>query len=83
MIAAIDFFYIAIGFGFLIASVSLAVTLVALTRTVMVAKKIIEDVEDTTRDIKLLKSGLKVGLLSMATKVIGYFANKKSQNERG
>ncbi len=59
-----EFFYFSLGFGFLILAGFLSFAAFYVGKSFKSLSQILEDTGDITRDVNMLKNGLKVGILS-------------------
>jgi hypothetical protein len=69
----LDFLYLSLAFGFLILVGGLSLLIYHFIGTLTVFRRVLEEVEDTTRDVQTVKNTLKLGGLTLAAKVLDLF----------
>lgn len=72
--AADDFFYYAIGGGFLVLVGAITYAVIEVGRTVRAARAVVEDVAETTADLTMLREGIKKGLVKVGEKLLDKWA---------
>lgn len=68
--SSLDFLYYALGGGFLVLVGFLSVTLYHLIKLIKSTKSVVDDIEDTTNDVSMIKNSVKSGLASILDIVI-------------
>ena len=67
---ASDFFYIALGFGFLVLVACSAFVSIQFSGILQDIKKITGNVSEITNDVSTLKDGIKIAILKLVERII-------------
>ncbi|GEM_PF-4718161 len=73
---AIDVFFYAFSIGFVILVIVISFTSYHIIKTLQGIKVVIEDVRDTTRDVRTVKNTVKLGVFQIASMALRLFMKK-------
>ncbi|EKD64761.1 MAG: hypothetical protein ACD_50C00309G0012 [uncultured bacterium] len=73
----LDILYLILALGFLVIVSSVVFLTVKISRTMDMLKLLLEDFEDTTKDIRGLKNSIKLGFLSTASILLRLIFGKR------
>jgi hypothetical protein len=65
-----DFFYVALGFGFLVLVAGVVTVAIQISRILQDVKKVTGNVSDITTDVATLKDGIKIAVLKLVEKML-------------
>lgn len=80
-----DFFYVALGTGFLILVAGMTFIAVQISGILQDIKKITGDISELTSDVATLKDGIKIAILRLVEKIIartGKGGELKNSNDK-
>ncbi len=77
MMSIQDFLFLSLAFGFIVLVVFISFATYRLAQTLESLKLLIDNVDDTAKDINIIKNKIKLGALTTAGALLGAFLKRR------
>lgn len=72
-----DFLFLSLAFGFIVLVIFISLAAYRLAQALESLKLLIDNVEDTAKDINIIKNKIKLGALTTVTALLGTFLKRR------